>query len=280
MIKQYAVLLTCFNRKDVTLRCLKQLYSQQTKEVMDVFLCDDGSSDGTFEAIKNNFPDVYVIKGTGQLFWNRGMLTSWKKACSTKDYDAYIWLNDDAYLNTDAIKEIIDCSNACDNKSIVCGVFCSEKKEFSYGGRDKDGLALIPNGTMQDVYWLNGNCVLVPKYVMDKIGLLDNMFQHHLGDFDYGLRAKEAGISIVTTRKYLGVCIPNPAKNNRSRKNGLSIIKRFKRLYSPLGDHPIIQFRYTLRHFGMKKAIIIFLALHLNNLLSDRLYSLKMSCKH
>ena len=54
--------MTCFNRKDMTLRCLKQLYAQQTDAAMDVFLCDDGSSDGTFEAVRENFPDVYIFK--------------------------------------------------------------------------------------------------------------------------------------------------------------------------------------------------------------------------
>lgn len=280
MIKQYAVLMTCFNRKDMTLRCLKQLYDQQTDAAMDVFLCDDGSSDGTFEAVRENFPDVYIFKGTGNLFWNRGMLAAWKKACKTKDYDAYIWLNDDVFLYNDAIMEMIDCSNVCNDKSIICGAFCSGKGEFSYGGRREDGFPLIPNGTMQEVYWLNGNCVLVPRYVVSKIGLLDGMFQHHLGDFDYGLRAKESGCTVVTTRKYLGECTPNQIKNNRARKSGLSLIGRFKRLYSPMGDHPFIQFRYMFRHFGMKKAFMIFLALHYNNLLSDRQYARKISHKH
>lgn len=280
MVKQYAVLMTCFNRKDVTLRCLKQLYAQHTDAAMDVFLCDDGSSDGTFEAVRENFPDVYIFKGTGNLFWNRGMLAAWKKACKTKDYDAYIWLNDDVFLYNDAIMEMIDCSNVCNDKSIICGAFCSGKGEFSYGGRREDGFPLIPNGTMQEVYWLNGNCVLVPRYVVSKIGLLDGMFQHHLGDFDYGLRAREAGCTVVTTRKYLGECTPNQIKNNRARKSGLSLIGRFKRLYSPMGDHPFIQFRYMFRHFGMKKAFMIFLALHYNNLLSDRQYARKMSRMH
>lgn len=275
MIKQYAVLMTCFNRKDVTLRCLKQLYAQQTDAAMDVFLCDDNSSDGTFEAVKKNFPDVHIFKGTGNLFWNRGMLAAWKKACKTKDYDAYIWLNDDVFLYNDAIMEMIDCSNVCNDKNIICGAFCSGKGEFSYGGRREDGFPLIPNGTMQEVYWLNGNCVLVPRYVVSKIGLLDGMFQHHLGDYDYGLRAIEAGIKIVTTKKYIGICVPNAIKNNRSRKNGLTVIGRFKRLYSPLGDNPIIQFKYTYRHWGIIKALHIFCALHWNNLLSDKIYKRK-----
>ena len=276
----FAVLLTTFNRKDTTLRCLKQLYLQSFQGKMDVFLCDDGSTDGTYEAVKEQYPLVHIFKGTGNLFWNRGMLASWKKACEMKDYDAYIWLNDDVFLYVDALSEMIDCFYACDEKSIICGAFCSDTGEFSYGGRKKDNTPLIPNGIMQDVYWLNGNCVLVPKYVVKKIGLLDKMFHHHLGDFDYGLRAKKSGINIVSTKKYLGICNPNSIKNSRSRKEGLSLLRRFKRLYSPLGDYPFILFRYTLRHFGLKSAIVLFLALHYNNLLSDKQYSLKMANKH
>lgn len=280
MIKEYAVLLTCFNRKELTLKCLRQLYLQKSVATMDVFICDDGSADGTFEAVKKLFPEVYAFKGNGNLFWNRGMLASWKVATKTKDYDAYLWLNDDTFLYDDALSEMIDCSNACGDKSIICGAFCSDTGDFSYGGREKDNSPLIPNGAMQEVYWLNGNCVLVPKYVVDKIGLLDGMFQHHLGDFDYGLRAMEAGLKIVTTRKYLGICNTNKIINNRSRKDGLSLIERFKRLYSPLGDNPFIQFRYTLRHFGLKHAVFIFFALHYNNLLTDKQYLSKMDRKH
>ena len=90
MKMQLAVLLTCFNRKATTLRCLEQLNKQNITASMDVFLCDDGSTDGTSDAIKKLFPQVYIIRGSGNLFWNRGMLTAWRKACETKDYDAYI----------------------------------------------------------------------------------------------------------------------------------------------------------------------------------------------
>lgn len=280
MIQNVAILLTCFNRKLVTLECLKKIYEQIVSVEIDIFLCDDNSTDGTYECVKEKYPLVHIFKGSGNLFWNRGMLASWNMACSIKEYDAYIWLNDDTFLYDDAFSEMIECSSACGDKNIICGAFCSDTGEFSYGGRKKDKLPLVPNGTLQDVYWLNGNCVLVPKYVVKKIGLLDGMFQHHLGDFDYGLRAREAGINIVTTRKYLGICNPNKIISNRSRKDGLSVVKRFKRLYSPLGDNPFIQFRYTLRHFGLKQAIYIFLALHYNNLLTDKRYLSKFTRKH
>ena len=65
MKMQLAVLLTCFNRKATTLRCLEQLNKQNITASMDVFLCDDGSTDGTSDAIKKLFPQVYIIKGSG-----------------------------------------------------------------------------------------------------------------------------------------------------------------------------------------------------------------------
>ena len=275
MNMQLAVLLTCFNRKATTLRCLEHLNKQNLTASMDVLLCDDGSTDGTSDAIKKLFPQVYIIRGSGNLFWNRGMLTAWRKACETKDYDAYIWLNDDVYLYEGALQEMLECSSFCKNESIVCGAFCTDKGEFSYGGKNKKDKPLIPNGELQQVYWLNGNCVLVPKYVVAKIGLLDGMFQHHMGDFDYGLRAQEAGINVCSSRKYIGECAKNPIAISRGRKSGVSMFKRFRRLYSPLGDNPFINFRYTLRHFGLLKALHVFIALHINNVMCDRLYKYK-----
>jgi GT2 family glycosyltransferase len=275
MIDKYAVILTCFNRKNITLRCLKQLYIQKVSAKMDIFLCDDGSTDGTFEAVKELYPEVYVFKGTGNLFWNRGMLAAWEKAISTNQYDAYLWLNDDVILHDDAIAEMMECSSLCHNKSIICGAFCTEEGTFSYGGKSKEEIPLIPNGKLQPVYWLNGNCVLVPEFVVETLGLLDHMFQHHMGDFDYGLRAIESGIEIYTSRQYVGECALNPMMSSRSRKNGKTMIQRFKILYSPLGDNPIIKFRYTFRHFGLLKAIYIFIALNYNNLLSDKLFRMK-----
>lgn len=61
-----AVLLTCFNRKNKTLACLKSLFGIIPN--CHVYLVDDKSTDGTSEAIKQNFPQVKIIKGDGNLF--------------------------------------------------------------------------------------------------------------------------------------------------------------------------------------------------------------------
>ena len=54
-----AVLLTCHNRREKTLSCLKNLLEQNLEDIdLSVYLVDDGSSDGTSDAIKEHFPEV------------------------------------------------------------------------------------------------------------------------------------------------------------------------------------------------------------------------------
>ena len=61
-MKTIAVLLTVFNRKDKTLECLKHLYVQNGIGVhydIEVYLTDDGCTDGTPEAVNSLFPYVH-----------------------------------------------------------------------------------------------------------------------------------------------------------------------------------------------------------------------------
>ena len=90
-----AVLLTVFNRKDKTLKCLEQLYNQLPlrEYQVDIYLTNDGCTDGTPEAINQKYPQIHIIQGTGNLFWNRGMYLAWQEAAKN-DYDFYLWLND------------------------------------------------------------------------------------------------------------------------------------------------------------------------------------------
>jgi GT2 family glycosyltransferase len=85
-----AVLITCYNRKEKTMQCLRALFDQNglgNEFNIEVFLVDDGCKDGTVEVIIQDFPQVTIIQGNGNLYWNRGMYLSWKIAVKTKDYD-------------------------------------------------------------------------------------------------------------------------------------------------------------------------------------------------
>lgn len=91
-----AVLLTCFNRKEKTVACLRSLYEtyqdSQSSVDVEVFLTDDGSSDGTSEAVSSLTPffPLTLLKGDGSLFWRGGMNNSWRTAIKKGGFDGYL----------------------------------------------------------------------------------------------------------------------------------------------------------------------------------------------
>lgn len=61
-----AILITCHNRKNKTLKCLKHLSEQNIN--LDIYLVDDGCTDGTSDAVKRNFPMLLLFKGMETYF--------------------------------------------------------------------------------------------------------------------------------------------------------------------------------------------------------------------
>lgn len=264
-MKRIAVLLTCHNRKDKTVESLRCLYKCLLPEnfCYDVFLVDDGSTDGTTAAVNQNFPKVNIISGNGHLYWNRGMHLAWKTAAK-HDYDFYLWLNDDTFLFRNAITEILECAALTNEKTIVCAAVQSPLTgKFTYGGRGRDDKELIPDNTLQECYKINGNCVLVPKKVFEITGNLDPAYPHAIGDYDYGLRAIKNGLTIITTRIFVGTC-EEKAMLPKWCYSNVPLVKRLKNLYSPLGNsHPYYYFLFAKKHYGLSTAIRHFLSIHL-----------------
>ena len=108
-----------------------------------------------------------------------------------KDYDYYVWLNDDSILFKDAFSVIYN-DIKIKSSSIIVGSFISSNQnlnELTYGGRDKKLSLLIPSGKPQECLFINGNFVFIPREIFKKVGFLSKMFTHNYGDTDYGLRA-------------------------------------------------------------------------------------------
>lgn len=271
-----AVLLTAHNRCATTLRCLQRVF--ELKQAADVFLVDDNSSDGTSAAVSSTFPQVCVIAGSGDLFWNRGMYLAWQHA-TAGNYSHFLWLNDDVVLYDDCFFELLACSALCEHQAIISGIIESHNsKVVLYGGTDSARFLLAPNGAMQPITNMNGNVVLVPAAVYAKLGNLDPHFHHDLGDIDYGLRAQRHNIEVLTTRVAVGSCDRN--NTCRVRLWDANLWSRFKKLYSPLGNHPAINFYFRRKHYGLSNALTYFVFIHLLNIVPDVLVRLVFGNKY
>lgn len=251
-MKYVAVLLTVHNRKEKTLECLSCLFSQDIPEgyTLDVYLTDDGCTDGTPEAIREQFPSVNIIQGDGNLYWNRGMYVVWKAASKAKAYDCYLWLNDDTCLYPYALSSLLETSCSRDNKSIIVGATQdTAHTQSTYGGRQKDGEIAPVDGRIQCVHYFNGNIVLIPQSVFKNLGNLDLYFTHSKGDFDYGYRAGEHGIGMFQVGHYLGEC-NNHSTISKWCNPEVPFKERWEAMWRPNGMPPHETFYLEKRHKG------------------------------
>lgn len=224
-----AVLLTCFNRKEKTLSCLAGLYESQrvyyernsSPIELEVFLTDDGCTDGTAQAVKASFAEksIHILQGTGNMFWAGGMRFAWKEALKHhKEWDYYLLLNDDTTINAYCFNELMHTEayslDHYKQLAVVSGITCSadDPTKITYGGD------IIPNkfngrqirlgrsSEPQMVDLTNANILLVPKEVVDKIGIFYEGYKHGRADNDYSMLARRKGIPVLITPGACGTC--------------------------------------------------------------------------
>lgn len=262
-MKKIAVIMTVHNRCAQTIACLQKL--SEEKQQCDIYLTDDGCTDGTAAAVRNGFPQVTIVEGDGTLFWNRGMRKAWEVA-ARRDYDFYLWLNDDTTLLKDALSRLLALSTAKGNQSIIVGSTQNLAKELSYGGRKANRKhsfikPLLDKEIECDTF--NGNIVLIPNSVFKVLGYNDSYFHHSFGDIEYGLRAKKNGIISYIAPGYYGICERNNPVPLFRRKQ-YSLCKRYKLLYSPLGFNPKEDFHLNKMYYPLYLCILWFIKLHIN----------------
>lgn len=244
-----AALITVYNRCECTLRCLS-LIKQQIKYNynIDIFIIDGGSTDNTMDYVTSYYPDVY-IKVIDGLFWNRGMWHAWEWASSIKDYDYYLWLNDDTYIVSDCIKSLLEASIKKNNSIIVGATVDSQSKtKVTYGGRVEKVL-ITPNGELAKVEYFNGNIVLVPNNAYKVLGNLDYYYTHSKGDIDYGKRAVKTGIDIWQVGKPLGICDEH-SKIDKWCDPMVPFFKRWQYMNMPNGMPPNETFHLENKYDG------------------------------
>ncbi|MEM7591334.1 MAG: glycosyltransferase family 2 protein [Cyanobacteria bacterium P01_A01_bin.83] len=253
-----AVLITCHNRRDITLACLDALYQQNV--IFDVFLVNDGSSDGTSDAVRTIYPKVKILEGDGNLFWVGGMRLAFAEAIK-HGYEHYLWLNDDTILEPNALDVLLNTHSLLVNQtqanSIVVGTVKSPvTNKYTYGGRVRSKkkfshtFELVePQETPQECDTMQGNIVLIPSSVAERVGNLEAAFTHQRGDLDYGLRAKKLGCSIFVAPGYLGYGTQNSVSGSWVDMN-LSVYQRLKKALQIKAFPPKEWTIFTRRHSG------------------------------
>ena len=190
------VIIPVHNRKNITLSCLDNLKKSGDLERYHLIVIDDGSTDGTTEAIQNLYPEVIVLAGDSNLWWT-GAIKKGMEYAINQGAKYLIWLNDDCIPDTGTLTLIVNFLQI--NPDIIVGASCYSLEsnvpvESGFKGRNR--LKANPDEVVF-VDGLSGYCVAIPTSIVKQIGLPDtDRFPHYFGDVMYVLKASRAKFKV------------------------------------------------------------------------------------
>lgn len=269
-----AVLITCFNRKTMTLSILSQLSKIQHPEIdSKIYIVDGGSYDGTQDEILSCFPKVWLFQGKN-LYWCEGMRIAWVEALKSH-FDYFLLVNDDVILKENfweiLLGEISEHKNP-ENYIYVGRVLDPVTDAVIYGALVRvRGFRSLKFQTSTPPYQVepdkfNCNFTLVSRSIVQTIGILSEGFRHSFGDIDYGLRAKKSGIGILELRESVGY---NSGSVGLQKSVSRIAFKNYRSLLNDPKGVPITEWLLFYRRHGGALWYINFLGHYLKLILSS-----------
>ena len=181
----YAIL--TFNRKEKVLRAIESAYRQKVVDdyETEIILADAASIDNTVEEVANKYPEVKIIRFPYNLGCPAGR--NFIYANSTGDF--IINIDDDGYLDDDAVKLIIDAFNMDEKIGVV-----AFKQMFI--GTENDGIVM--SSKREDVGLFNGGVSAFRTSALREIGYYPDDYFMFAEESYLSLKFLDSGYRIVS----------------------------------------------------------------------------------
>lgn len=214
-----SIVIVNYNTKELTKQTLNSIYNKERNFQYEVFVSDNGSTDGSIDMIKNEFSQVKIIKNRKNLGFAKANNVAIKRAKGRY----VLLLNSDTVVVDDCLEKSLDYMDKHPNiGALGCKVvltngeldiacrrsfptpevsfyrmlrlskFFPKSKRFA-----KYNLTYLDENETYEVDSLVGAFMLVRREAIDKIGLLDEDFFMYGEDIDWCYRIKQDGWKIV-----------------------------------------------------------------------------------
>ena len=260
-MRLFAVVLSWNGRED-TLAALGSLHGIET-------ICvDNGSTDGSAEAVAKRFPEVELIRTGVNLGFAAGNNVGIRRALD-RGADWIVLLNNDAFVEggfADALAAA--AARHPDAGILACKVYVADPPDvlwyaggsfhplLGYSGRVR-GAGKRDDGSFDqetDVDWATGAALAVSRDAIAGAGLLDEELFAYLEDVDWSLRIRAAGLRVVftpTARAWhkVSASTGGPASATSLRyhcRNTLVVCRRHRPL--PRGAHEVREAVIVVTH--------------------------------
>lgn len=211
MRETVGISLAVYNCCEILRHCLNAIYKSCGVQLFIVVI-DDGSSDGTHDMIKKEFPKVEILKGNGNFWWTRATNVGIQK-CLDSGCDYIVLMNPDVIVEPDAISHMVQESKArndaivspvvlnYDDPSVIweaghkwepvvswLPIFWASKYLYKHG----TALEKIPSEPYKTVSVV-GRGGVISRRALDILGVFDEItFPQYGADADMSLRAYKA----------------------------------------------------------------------------------------
>lgn len=270
-------------------RCLDCLRQSSVKT--EVLVIDNLSTDGTLQFIQNNYPEVHCFPETQNLGFGQANNVGFRYALE-HDADYCLLLNQDAYIQSTAIEEMV---NQSDGESLVSplqlngdGTMIDQRFHYTlrqaHNSMDDDMLIRLSLKHKYEIVNAAAACWLMPVKLIRKIGGFNPIFFHYGEDFNYLQRIHYQNIKVWLApyaqmyhdRKLLGNI--HVFNHNHLRRDILLIAcdinKGIVRILFELGRLLIRQYFYELPkrdyHIGSFSIQCLWLMAHIRSIANSR----------
>lgn len=194
--KKIYIIIPVHNRKAITLKCLKILKNNGDLDKYYAVVVDDGSMDGTSQAIKERYPDVIILEGDGNLWWT-GAIKIGMEYAYQQGADYIIWLNDDILSAENTLSLMIEFLKEHPNSIVApaCKLY-GKNETIENGCVGRTPFKAIP-GKLIAVESISGYCAGFPAGICQIIGYPNALkFPHYYGDETYTKKAFRANFKL------------------------------------------------------------------------------------
>ena len=205
-----AVVVLCWNGRDDTLECLASLERVRWDSLM-TFVVDNGSTDGTLEAVREDFPDVVAIRSDENLGFAEGNNVGMRAAMAA-GADYVLLLNNDTIADVNLVDALVSEARRRPDAGALCPMitYVDPPNLIWYAGARFDPRA-VHNGrhtgygeldrgqyrSVREIGRATGAAMLVPREVIERVGYFDGELFLQVEDVEWSLRMRAAGYRIL-----------------------------------------------------------------------------------
>lgn len=212
---ELSVIVVNWNTRDMTIACLESLYRETRDESFEVLLIDNGSHDGSADAIAERFPEVRLLREAT----NHGFAKANNIAAGVAQGKYLLLLNSDTVVLERAVDRLVDFARSAPQARIWGGRTVFGDGSLNIGsawGRQTvwsafclaTGLSLLLNrfsffdpeamrgwdrGSEREVDIVSGCFLMIERSFWDGLGGFDQDFFMYAEEADLCLRAKARG---------------------------------------------------------------------------------------